>query len=254
MYFDFEDYRPDIAPVGRAISWREGVLISIIVHLVMIVFLLLAPRLFPDDGSAARARAAVLQPPPQAPRFVFVQPRVDLNAAKPPPRAEDSDKDRVARAPERARNPTNPLPFSRGNSPERVEESAREARRGQPAQPSQPPGQQAQASKPPDQSGSPLRLPDTQSVLPAPSVRPPPMTDTSGHATAAGGALGDALRNLQRYVQREQFDNPQGGSQPGASIQFDTKGVEFGPWIRRFVAQIRRNWFIPYAAMSRSEE
>ena len=34
------------------------------------------------------------------------------------------------------------------------------------------------------------------------------------------------------------------------SIQFDTKGVEFGPWLRRFIAQIRRNWFIPYAAMS----
>ena len=34
MYFDFEDYRPDITPVGRAISWREGVLLSIIVHLL----------------------------------------------------------------------------------------------------------------------------------------------------------------------------------------------------------------------------
>ena len=33
-------------------------------------------------------------------------------------------------------------------------------------------------------------------------------------------------------------------------IQFDTKGVEFGPWIRRFVAQVKRNWFVPYAAMS----
>ena len=26
------------------------------------------------------------------------------------------------------------------------------------------------------------------------------------------------------------------------AIQFDTKGVEFGPWLRRFVAQVRRNW------------
>jgi TonB family protein len=33
-------------------------------------------------------------------------------------------------------------------------------------------------------------------------------------------------------------------------IQFDTKGVEFGPWVRRFLAQIRKNWLIPYAAMS----
>ena len=46
------------------------------------------------------------------------------------------------------------------------------------------------------------------------------------------------------------FNNPQGGGQFGEAIQFDTKGVEFGPWVRRFLAQIRRNWFMPYAAMS----
>ena len=65
------------------------------------------------------------------------------------------------------------------------------------------------------------------------------------------GALGDALRDLQRYVQNQTFNNPQGGrTDPGSSIQFDTKGVEFGPWIRRFIAQVKRNWLIPYAAMS----
>ena len=36
----------------------------------------------------------------------------------------------------------------------------------------------------------------------------------------------------------------------GPAIQFDTKGVEFGPWVRRFIAQVKRNWFVPYAAMS----
>ena len=46
--------------------------------------------------------------------------------------------------------------------------------------------------------------------------------------------------------------NLQGGASQdfAPSIQFDTKGVEFGPWLRRFIAQIRSNWFIPYAAMS----
>ena len=45
--------------------------------------------------------------------------------------------------------------------------------------------------------------------------------------------------------------NLQGQTQEfGPAISFDSKGVEFGPWIARFVAQVRRNWFIPMAAMT----
>jgi TonB family protein len=69
--------------------------------------------------------------------------------------------------------------------------------------------------------------------------------------TSPGGSLGDALKNIQRYLNSQSFDNPQGGTgQFGPAIQFDTKGVEFGPWVRRFIAQIKRNWFVPYAAMT----
>src|SRR6185436_6360414 len=125
MYFDFEDYRPDVAPVGRAISWREGVLLSIIAHLAMTILVLVAPRWLPDN-SAARARAIALaeQRAQQQDHttFVFVQPRNDTRAPKPPPRGEASDQDRIARTPERAPKPDNPLPLARGNSPERVEE------------------------------------------------------------------------------------------------------------------------------------
>src|SRR5207253_1755677 len=119
MYLDFEDYRPDIQPIGRAISWREGVLLSIIVHLAGIIVLLLAPTLFPYDPNARQA--IPLTPKSDQPRFVFVQPRLDMRAPRPPDRGEASDQDRLARAPERAKKPTDPLPFSRGNTPERVE-------------------------------------------------------------------------------------------------------------------------------------
>ena len=240
MYFDFEDYRPDISPVGRAISWREGVLLSIIVHLAVLVFMLAAPRLFPYDANAARARALLLQQQAeQTPRFVFVQPRLDLPAPKPPPRAEDSDQDRLRRSPEQL-NPTNPLPFSRGNTPERVEEVPQERPRGQGPAPEPAAGQQAENNPPPETA---------KSQLPAPKP-PAPQDGANGRAPTSGGALGEALRNLQRYVQRDQFENSQGNGQFGPEIQFDTKGVEFGPWIRRFIAQVKRNWFIPYAAMS----
>jgi TonB family protein len=90
------------------------------------------------------------------------------------------------------------------------------------------------------------------SPLTIPQARPQtPQNGATGRSATPGGSLGDALRNLQRYTQNESFDNQSGGGgQFGPEIQFDTKGVEFGPWIRRFVAQVKRNWFIPYAAMS----
>ena len=99
---------------------------------------------------------------------------------------------------------------------------------------------------------SAIKAPDSQSAMQFPSTRTPsPQSGANGRAAGAGGSLGDALRNLQRYTQGEAFDNQGGGGgQFGPEIQFDTKGVEFGPWIRRFIAQVKRNWFIPYAAMS----
>lgn len=38
---------------------------------------------------------------------------------------------------------------------------------------------------------------------------------------------------------------------PSAVIEFDEPGAEFVGWLRRFMATVRRNWSIPYAAMSR---
>src|SRR5881397_514859 len=165
MYFDFEDYHPDITPVGRAISWREGILSSVIVHLVMIILVLLYPRLFPYDAAAARARALQLQPPPKEDTtFVFVQPRLERPVPKPPPRAEPSDLDRMARSRERAPQPVNPLPFSRGNSPERadIEAQRREAARGRGPEPDPAAGQPAtQVPAQPETT----KLPESQSAL-----------------------------------------------------------------------------------------
>src|SRR5437773_889077 len=76
------------------------------------------------------------------------------------------------------------------------------------------------------------KLPDSNSTLHAPMVAQAPQNGANGRSPVAGGALGDALRNLQRYVQRDAFDNTQGGGgQFGPELQFDTKGVEFGPWV-----------------------
>jgi TonB family protein len=254
MYFDFEDYHPDVNPVGRALTRLEVVLLSIIFHLVMTIVILLAPRYWPDlFVPASRPTPLVLaQPPRDHTQFVFVAPRVERPVTKAPPIAEPSDRDREARSAMNAPRPTNPLPYNRGNTPERMDQPSErpQVARGQGPQPE--PSQMARNQTPnqPQSDSSMPHISESSGALQLPNNRSTQPSSSNGRSTTNGGSLGDALRNLQRYVQNEQFDNQGGSGQFGPEIQFDTKGVEFGPWIRRFIAQVKRNWFIPYAAMS----
>ena len=49
MYIDFEDLRPETPRVEGALSVREGVLISIIVHLLLFIAVLFLPDLLPES-------------------------------------------------------------------------------------------------------------------------------------------------------------------------------------------------------------
>jgi len=241
MYFDFEDYHPEFTPVGHAISTREGVLIAFILHLLAVIVILVAPKFLPD-ASAARARALLIaqQRLAEPPRFVFVQPRVDRPAPRPPLRGEFSDQDRAARTPEKPPNPTNPLPYSRGNTPERVEVPREEERRPSQAQAPNPAVEQPQQQTQQDQA----KLPELPNRLPVPALPP---RQTAAAPSPCGRIMQDAIEHFDRHIPR-QFDNPGGGGSQIGPLQFDTKGVEFGPWVRRFIAQIRRNWNVPEAA------
>lgn len=244
MYFDFEDHRPDTPTIGRTMSTREIVLITVNLHLVVLVMILLGPKIPFIQAIVQRQQQAreELQRQQQErkkddARFVFMTPRVQ-KPVPPPERAELSDIDRRARSPERAPNPTNPLPFSRGNTTERLDGNPDLTKPPSPAAAPEPAaGRPAEAP--------PLPVPEsTNGFARAQEPRP----ETRGPNT---GVLADAIRNVQRYATSEKFQNLQGGAnQNDPFINFDSKGVEFGPWIARFVAQVRRNWFIPLAAMS----
>jgi TonB family protein len=239
MYIDFEDDRPDTPRVEQALSMREGVLISIIVHLFLFIVLLFLPPPSPRNQSALAQRME------QPSMFVFMEPKVDVSKPQPKSNVDASDRDRVASSIERPPDPKNSLPFARGNTPERAEAEA--SKPGEPADTSAQaaaPGRQNQPTEGQVAANDPartlLRLPEAPSAGPALSI---------GRSGSGTGVLGDAIRNLQRYTQQQSFDNPQGSGDGQGLIQFDSKGVEFGPWIRRFVAQVKRNWFIPSAAM-----
>jgi TonB family protein len=242
MYIDFEDLRPDTPRVEGALSVREGVLISIIVHLLLLIAILLLPDLLPESMRQTPV-AAVTREPRQSPRFVFMQPPVDISKPQPRRDVEASDQDRRLSTIKPPPKPENPLPFTRGNSREReMADIAPPSRRNAPepsvAQGSPTAEAEGQVAAN-DPSRSMMRLPESANA--PPGLR---LGDTG-----TKGALGNALRNLQRYVQQQSFDNPTGSGDSQGLIQFDSKGVDFGPWLRRFVAQVKRNWFVPQAAM-----
>jgi TonB family protein len=223
MYLDLEDHRPDTPRVPAVISRREGVLLSLVVHLLALVFILLAPT----EWFEASADEREMPQPAEPVRFVEMLPAID-RAELARRLAEQSDMDRRSATIERAPVPENEAPLSRGNTPEKI-------------------------------VGAPeLPEPEPPPAGPTPAEPAPPRDNTDGLYTEApppakaatpAPALGRALRNLERYVQEQSFHNVTGGNtNQSADIQFDSKGVDFGPWLRRFVAQIRRNWLIPQVA------
>jgi TonB family protein len=254
MYFDFEDRRPDTPILERPLTRLEQMLLTVIAYLLIVIAVILYPRM-PWVKAAEAARLQKLEEQRQKqqqdvrdrPRFVFVAPKVEVETKVPPKLAELSDRTRRAQTLERAPDPKNNVAFSRGNSSEKIISEATKDR-PQPSDPTPPPsgnnGSNANAGQKPDPNA--LSLPTApQATIARNEPNRNPML-----GGPAPGVLSDAIRNVQKYSQGESLQNVQGNGDFGPSIQFDTKGVEFGPWLRRFVAQIRRNWFVPYAAMS----
>jgi TonB family protein len=235
MYLDFEDYRPDTPRVPSPISVREAVLISLIAHLVLLLAIVLAPKAFFEPTQAD----VMPTPQDQQPlRFVEVMPLND-RILKPILRADQSDQDRRSATRERAPDPDNSMPFSRGNTPELIEGGPK----APPPSPAPPPP--TPPSPPAPETATPVlpELPSSAAAAPVPVPSPP--------ARPASRNLGESLRNLQQYLRSENYDNIRGGNaDQSADIQFDSMGIDFGPWLRRFKQQVERNWIVPNAAMT----
>jgi len=212
MYLDLEDYRPDTPRVNRAISVREGILMSLLAHAIGIIIWLLMPP-------APAQRSPLDSLSEDAPiRFVQMVPPQMPEIAK--PRVEQRQKDREASLPD-------PVP--------------------------KPDTQPDKVTGPP--TDKPV-VPDVPSTA-APTSAPTTVPDIASKITADAAStqkpsstLGNSLRNLQQFLQTQNFDSQTGDqTDKNADIQFDSKGIDFNPWLRRFVAQIKRNWFVPQAAM-----
>jgi len=199
----------------------------------------------------------------ERPEFIFIEPRVDIPAPEAPAESYLSDINRVAQSPLQAESPQNDLPNADGNSFEFVEtedvsngrepDSAADEELESPAGEALEPvdGVDGGADDAPDPvlhdatAGDGGARENPLLVDRGEPSREPPQT------TRPGQILSQALRGLSGVSRPDTFRNLVGETDRyGSDIQFDAKGVDFGSWIRRFRAQIYRNWFIPQAAMA----
>ena len=275
MHFDLEDRRFDTPTIESAMSWRERSLLALFAHLLVVALVLGVPQLpIMQDLAALREerlaevveeqRIAMLQERQDAPEFIFVAPLVDTPAPAPPLQADLSDLDRMAQSPSQAENPVNDLPNADGNSFQFVEAE-------DPSDGLDPVTESAE-----DLPAAELALAEPvdgvdDGTADAPQAEEPEATPGDGGALAnpfpaarrdasrerptleSGTILNQALRGLQGVARNQTFHNLVGRTDRyGSQIQFDSKGVDFGSWIRRFRAQIERNWQLPYAIWSMS--
>jgi TonB family protein len=258
------DYENEIARWRRLTTF----LLAIIFQLLMAVFLILAPRIFPQTVRMVELEAKP-KPEPQTTMLYF--PRDLLRSAKKPPNTNNlSDKNRTAQG----KSPVIDdhglrMPYMRGNS--RLPEIA--GGRHQPAPPPAPPAPkpqpkvEAQAMKPGSPSPpAPKPKPEEnqEAQLRLENIKPPSNTgdpriqiplSTAGQqiqqslrAAAQNPNSGPAIGPGDSGYQLQNI-NPS-FSTSGPIILSDTRGVNFGPYLARVVYIVRRNWYavIPESA------
>lgn len=59
-----------------------------------------------------------------------------------------------------------------------------------------------------------------------------------------------APTDIWRFLEGKRFRNPEGGlvSNRNNTLYYDDRGANLVPWINRLIAEVRRNWYVPYAA------
>ena len=219
--------------------------------------------------------------------FVFMAPRADFEAdAAPRPDAFLSDRDRIAQSPLQDPEAENRLPMAEGNSFEFVEPDEPSAELALDSdltmeEEAENPDEDLRAENPDDlldsrlaeaasgqgeEEATEVRSDDPGAIAddrPGIGTRADSSLTTPGSGPGVPGEadsrkiaraedlLGQARESLRRSLTLQTFGNVSGDTgRYGPEIQFDAKGADFGPWIRRFVAQIRRNWIFPYSVLS----
>ena len=244
-------------------SGREGFLVSTILHLIILIVAivkpdLLAPAEREPEAREKEDRLVLMVEPPAEP--LILPPLPDPPQAQPQLQPQDSNRMVIPKAtqpppPDKQQDFQTDLPFSEGNTDEFYAEEDHEE-----------PGEEGElaetdAAEANAQAEEAKRLADLLprddftfgEARPAPATRPEP-SSPAGNGPRGQDGGGGPFEDIRRFMEDKQFHNPEGGLVTGRdnTLYYDDKGANFVPWIRRMLAEVRRNWLVPYSASFRA--
>jgi outer membrane biosynthesis protein TonB len=226
--------------------WREAVWVSLVLHAIIFVVVITAPKWMPRS-------IVILPATPSHKQTTFLTLPNDVQRVKPPKTDVISDKNRIAQT-------RTPVP-----NRETLRKLLDAQRPGAPARPVPPPSQQAmqQQTPPAEQQQSPANPGQQQPQPPAQTARVQPPAPTGNPNPFKTGAPGSVVQQAIQSaagshgtnrvhfggdygVRHERTSDPQGDLE----ILSDTMGVDFGPYLQRVVYQVREHWYnlIPESA------
>jgi len=229
--------------------WREAVWLSLLVHVVLFLGVLTAPRWIPKGMFLT----PVLRPTKQQTTFL-VLPTDRVRTKQPQKTDIISDKNRIAQS-------RTPVP-----NREALRRLVNAQKPGTPAPAPPPPaaGQQAQQQPTPQPGGGTTTPPAAQPPIQLAQVQAPPQgRGPSPFRTgmAPGSAIDQAVQSIAsgHGTTHASFDaGDYGTERPEArsdihgdvDIMSDTMGVDFGPYLQRVIYAVKMHWYnlIPESA------
>lgn len=266
----------------RGVSLREGILISAIFHLVVVLTLVVEPDLLKGLQTQSPNRSAAIEeqrdplvlfmePPPSAPEVVPTPPTGETPAPSSPQSPPQVTEDRLV-IPKATRPSPEPqdfqtdLPYSRGNTDEfytdtEVEKPGEEGAPGEDREEGAESAERDVADEQ-DSAGSEaateegkklasLLPPDLDFHFRVPREDAPTEGSSPGDGSVAsageGGMDGEGgqFQEIQRFLRDKRFHNPEGGLVTGRdnTLYYNDKGANFVPWLRRMLNDVKRYWF-----------
>jgi len=229
---------------------REAFWISVVVHLMVVIFLFMSPRIFP------RTKGIVLISPEDLMRnqqmtYLDLPPDMQKTPKVAPKTNVMSDKNRIAES----RHPT--------LDKKTLEELKRAGAPHAPAAPVQQEAQSAPAQRAPQQQQSPSQgqqmaqmqpiMPEVNPRLQAPQQGTPKFPANWGGIMSPGSSIEQAARAVAENRGGGRFGGGGDyGAGPGGTnarvmgnleVLTDTQGVDFGPYLSRVLDAVRRNWY-----------